>query len=106
MLCPISAIIIVIIAAVVYSYSYIIHVYFLDFYYLTIDISQLILSHLVLETAFHHGKSMMHLYVALKATTSHLPVLLTVSIKQQDMLPWIPVKMIIHYLLFIVVSIK
>ena len=48
---------------------------------------------------------MMHLYVALKATTSHLPVLLTVSIKQQDMLPWIPVTqmMVIHYLgLFVV----
>ena len=49
---------------------------------------------------------MMHLYVALKVKTSHFPVLLTVLIKQQDMFLWIPVKMIIHYLVLYVVSIK
>ena len=45
----------------------------------------------------------MHPYVALKVTTSRLPVLLTVSIKQLDMFQWIPVKMIMHYLLLFVV---
>ena len=39
---------------------------------------------------------MMHPYVALKVTTSHFPVLLTVLIKQQDMFQWIPVKMITY----------
>ena len=67
-----------------------------------------ILSYLGIGMIIDHGKSLMHPNVALKVTltTSHFPVLLTVLIKQQGMFQWIPVKMTIHYLKLLVVSIK